>query len=122
MGGKADTDLTLRLEVNGRTHRIAVDARMTLLDALREGSGYRHQERARPRPMRRLHGPIVLCGSANRAPAHRACRTPLAKGGLRFTSSLLTIMESFGRRIARRWRDISISISMQLLQQSEEKY
>jgi len=39
MGGKADTDLTLRLQVNGRTHRIAVDARMTLLDVLREGSG-----------------------------------------------------------------------------------
>ena len=36
---KSGADLMLDLNVNGRTHKMAVDARMTLLDALREKLG-----------------------------------------------------------------------------------
>ena len=38
-GGKPAADLMLELDVNGRARKIAADARMTLLDALREKLG-----------------------------------------------------------------------------------
>ena len=38
-GATSGTDLMLELNVNGRAHKMAVDSRMTLLDALREKLG-----------------------------------------------------------------------------------
>ena len=47
----------VRLVVNGRPHDLSIEPRVTLLDALREHLGTdRHQERLRPRPVRRVHG------------------------------------------------------------------
>ena len=36
---KVRTELTIDLDINGRTHRVTVDVRMTLLDALRDKFG-----------------------------------------------------------------------------------
>ncbi len=48
-------DVTLR--VNGEDKRLRIDARTTVLDALREHlRPHRQQEGLRPRPVRRLHG------------------------------------------------------------------
>ncbi len=55
----------LSLNVNGEVHQMEVDTRTTLLDALRENLHLTgHQERLRPRPVRRLH-------RHRRRPAHQ---------------------------------------------------
>ena len=48
--------LDVTLEVNGQQHKLSLDSRTSLLDALRETSrSHRHQERLRPRAVRRVH-------------------------------------------------------------------
>lgn len=48
--------VTTRLEINGTTHELNIDSRVTLLDALRESLHLdRHEEGLRPGAVRRLH-------------------------------------------------------------------
>ena len=47
----------IQLTINGRAHKLEVEPRVTLLDALRDAAGHdRRQARMRPRDLRRVHG------------------------------------------------------------------
>ncbi len=51
-------NMPVTLRVNGQDHKLNLDPRTTLLDALRETPRpHRHQKGLRPRPVRRLHRP-----------------------------------------------------------------
>jgi xanthine dehydrogenase YagT iron-sulfur-binding subunit len=89
----APAALEVTLRVNGTEHRLALDSRTTLLDALpRALATYGLEERLRSRPVRRLHG-------ADRRQAHqvvprrwrprgRAARSRPSKGWPRRASSI----------------------------------
>ena len=55
-GPEAPAPLDVVLRVNGTEHRLALDPRTTLIDALRAPAAYGLEERLRPRPVRGLHG------------------------------------------------------------------
>ena len=73
--------MPVRLNVNGHDYDLMLEPRVTLLDALREYIGLdRHEERLRPRPVRRVHGacqrPAHQCVPGTRRRAHgRSHRT-----------------------------------------------